>query len=362
MSEKNTANKVVTSPLLKTVNDFMRLLKGFMLLVFISYLLSGITLIKPDEVGFILRMGKIVGNTPLDQIHEPGWIFALPSPFDTVIKLPVKRVLQVGVNELAARPKKKAEEEEEYGNISTIDPTKEGYCITGDENIYQTSVVIKYQITEPIKLVLGYSNPISMSANLIHDLTVAEMVSVSCKFTIDGLLTKDKKELSQLVKDQVQAKLEAVGSGLSIVSLEVAEMIPPPFLKFDFEDVQSAFVDRHQFVNKAKSRRETKLPEAQSSYEETINTAMAYSEETLANAEANAGQFSKMLDAYKESPEEIKTEMKNRTLKKLISNTGNLIIFPDTKTTNGNTTLLLGMNGSIQTAITTPEGYYDEAD
>lgn len=360
MSDKTTTNKGITSPLLKTINDFMKLLKGFMVLVFIAYLLSGITLVKPDEVGFILRMGKIVGDTSLDQIHEPGWMLALPKPFDTVIKLPVKRILQIEINELAAKPQKN--EEENYGNISSIDPTTEGYCITGDENIYQTSVVVKYQITEPTKLVLGYNDPIDMATRLIHDLTVAEMVSVSCRFTIDGLLTKDKKELSQLVKDQVQVKLEAINSGLSIVSLEIAEMIPPPFLKFDFEDVQSAFVDRHQFVNKAKSRKETKLPEAQSSYEETINAAMAYSEETLANAEAKAGRFSKMLEAYKENPEEIKSEMQNRTLKKLISNTGNLIVFPDTKTAKGNTTLLLGMNGSIQTTITTPDGYYDEAD
>jgi len=35
---------------------------------------------------------------------------------------------------------------------------------------------------------------------------------------------------------------------------------------------------------------------------------------------------------------------------------------PDTKGSQDSVTLLLGMNGSIITKITTPEGYYEEDD
>lgn len=347
------------TPLLKTINDFMKLVKAFMVLVFISYLFSGITLVKPDEVGIILRMGKLVGENAIDQIHEPGWMFALPKPFDEVKKIPVKRILQVKITELATKNMQRSEE----GNISSIDPTQEGYCISADENIFQTSVFVKYQISDPIKLMLLYSNPIRLAQTLVHDLTVSEMISVSCRFNIDGLFTKDKKELSQQVMDNVQQKLDKINSGLTIVSLEVLEMVPPPFLKFDFEDVQSAFVDQHQFINQAKSSRETKLPEAQSAYEENINKAMAYSEEIVAKATAEASQFTKMLEAYEENPQEVSLEMKNKTLKSITEKSGNLIVFPDSKTAQGNTTLLLGTNGSIQTMNgVTLDGYYESAD
>ena len=133
MTEQNKADR--PTPLLKTINDFMKLVKGFMALVFIAYLFSGITLIQPDEVGVILRMGKLAGDTPLDQVHEPGWLFAFPKPFDSVIKIPVKRILEVPISELAARPDVP---KDDSGNISTIDPTREGYCISADENIFQT--------------------------------------------------------------------------------------------------------------------------------------------------------------------------------------------------------------------------------
>ena len=147
MNKTNAGEK--NTPLLKTINDFMKLVKGFMILVFVAYLFSGITLIKPGEVGIILRMGKLVGDNPANQIHKPGWMFALPKPFDTVIKIPDMKILQVGIRELASsnRPN------DAKGNISSIDPTIEGYCISGDENIFQTSIFVKYQITDPIKLI-----------------------------------------------------------------------------------------------------------------------------------------------------------------------------------------------------------------
>ena len=94
MSEKIISEKQ-TTPLLRTINEFMSLIKLLMVLVFIAYLFSGITEIKPDEIGILMRMGKIVGDNPSEQIHKPGWIYALPKTFDNVIKLPDRKVLQI---------------------------------------------------------------------------------------------------------------------------------------------------------------------------------------------------------------------------------------------------------------------------
>lgn len=356
----NQNNKTdVQSPLLKTINDFMSLIKGFMVLVFIGYLFSGVTLVKPDEIGIVMRMGKIVGEKGVSQIHEPGWLFALPRPFDVVIKLPAKKVLQMEIKELATN---KSLHKADSGNISTIDPTLEGYCITGDENIFQTSVIVKFQINDPIKMIFNYMAGTGGSEDLLYNLVVSEITSVSCRFTIDGILTKDKKDLSEQVKNQVQEKLDKAESGLEIISLEISEMMPPPFLAFDFEDVQSAYVDQHQFINKAKSLKETKLPEAQSAYEEKVNNAMAYSESLLAKAESEAGKFNKMYEAWQQNPVEVSHEMKINAIKSIVSNSGNIIVFPDEKSAKGNVSLMLGTNGSVQTNVTTPDGYYESDD
>ena len=357
MSQINKAEQ--QTPLIKTINDFMSLIKGFMVVIFIGYLFSGVTLIKPDEVGIILRMGKIVGQPRVDQIKEAGWVFALPRPFDTVIRFPAKRILQMEINELACNKRIK---KDDTGNISTIDPTKEGYCITGDDNVFQTSIVIKYQVKDPIRIIFDYAYQNGASEELIYNLVVAEMTSVSCRFSIDGILTKDKKELSEQVKKQVQEKLDKIDSGLELVSLEISEMIPPPFLAFDFEDVQSAYVDKYQFINKSKTLSETKIQEAQSKYEKIVNEAEAYKEKIIAKAEAETSVFNNIYNAWQRNPEEVSQEMKVNTLKSVNSKSGNIILFPDTKGFEGNTSLLLGLNGSIQVNPTNVDGYYESED
>ncbi len=353
MKSKVLKNK--TSPLLVTVNDFMTFLKVVMVLVCFAYFFSGLTLVRPDEIAVVLRMGKLVGETPAEQIHKPGWLITFPKPFDQVIKIPNQKILQVNITELAPKNIIK----DESGNISTIDPTLEGYCISGDENIYQTSLSVKFQISEPIKYVFNYA---VSPHKIINDLIIAEMTCVSSKFSIDGILTKDKQELSHQVLENVQAKLDSINSGLKIQSLDITELTIPKFLKPDFEDVQSAFVDQHQYINKAKSRQEVKITEAQSVSQKSVNEAMAYKETVIADANANAGQFTQLLQAYESNPTEIATEMKSNTIKKIISKSGNLIVFPDVVGSQGNVTLLLGMNGSVLTKITTPEGYYEEDD
>ncbi len=139
-------------------------------------------------------------------------------------------------------------------------------------------------------------------------------------------------------------------------------MGPPPFLKDDFEDVQSAYVDQFQYINKANNNREIKLPEAQGAYEKSVNDAIAYKETITAKANAESGKFTQMLKAYEQNPVEVGHDLKSRTLKSLVSNSGNIILMPDTKGSQDSVTLLLGMNGSIITKITTPEGYYEEDD
>lgn len=311
-----------TSPLIKTINDFMSLVKGLMAVVFIGYCFSGLTVIKPDEVGLILRMGKLSGSTRVDQVHNPGWVFALPQPFDEVLRVPVKQILQVKITELAAAVKK---DESDY---RSIDPLKEGYCISGDENIFQASILVKFQIADPIKAVFNQTASFSTFQRLIHDLTVAEMTRVAGRFTIDGLLSENKKQLSMQVKEQVQQQLDKLASGLALVSVELEELSPPTFLRRDFEEVNSAFINRRNFINDARSLSEEKLPKARGSASEMVNAAKAYQQTVTAQATADAGRFEQLLQAYLNNPDEVKQEMTAKVQKLVFEKMRNIVVFP----------------------------------
>ncbi len=310
------------SPLIKTIGDFMTLLKLVMALVFAGYCFSGLTLIRPDEIGLILRMGRLHGSTPVDQILNPGWVLALPKPFDEVLRIPVKQIQQVKIRELAAVEKK---DEADY---RTINPLNEGYCVSGDANIFQASILVKYQISDPIKAIFGFSASYNTFSSLVHDLTVAEMTRVAAGFPIDGLLSESKKELSTQVKERVQKQLDRIQTGLSLVSLEIEEIAPPTYLKRDFEEVNSAFINRHNFINDARSLSEEKLPKARGNAGEMVNKARSYQQTVVAEATANAGRFNQLLTAWQNNPEEVKLEMTAKVQKLVIEKMRRMVVVP----------------------------------
>lgn len=319
-------NKKHVKSLYKTINDFMALLKIFMAFVFIGYFFSGMTVVNPDEVALIIRMGKLCGETAAEQIHLPGWVPALPKPFDEVIKVPVMQVREVRVSELAA-----IKLADDQVASSTIDPVSEGYCISGDENICQAVVLIKYKISDPVKAVLGSSDPIRFFDSIINDLAVSEMTKAAAQFSIDGLLTVDKSDFAVAVKNEIQSKADKMQLGLTILETEIEELAPPNYLKESFEVVNSAFIDRKNFINNAKSIREEKIPRAKSNAYTYISEAQSYYEATLAKAEGEAGRFLKMLKAYNENPVEVRAEMLENTRKTVLKNIKSLVLYPSSE-------------------------------
>lgn len=326
------------SPLLKTVNDFMFLLKAFMVFMFVAYCFSGLTLIQPDEIGLVLRMGRLVGETRVDQVNEPGWVLALPKPFDDVIRVPVKQIREVRIRELAPHS---SEDVPDYA----IDPVEEGYCITADENILQASILIKYQITDPVYAVFNHFYPSISWQRLINDLTVGEMVRVAAQFNIDGILSENQEQISLIVKNRVQKTLNELNSGLTLIALEFEELTPPVALKRAFEEVNSAFINRRNYINNSRSLREEKLPWAKGQAREMLNNAETYRQETLAQAQADSNQFTEILQAYHKTPQEVSLDMLHRTKQKVFSQAGNLLVVPDDKSNNAGIRSFINISG-----------------
>lgn len=352
------------SPLLKTIGDFMFVVKALMAVVFIGFCFSGVTLVKPDEVGMIMRMGKLVGANRLDQIHQPGWVLAFPRPIDNVIKIPIKQILEVKVSELNAVTKKLVDgvvAEKKGTDFRILDPVIEGYCISGDENIFQTSILVKFQITDPIAAAFKFSSSFATFYALIHDLTVSEMVKMACRFNIDGILSENKKELSLQVRDRVQGLLDTLQSGLTIVSLELEEISPPIFLKRDFEEVNTAFINRRNFINEANGLREEKLPQARGQANEIVNRAHAYQQRTVAAATAAAGKFSELLQAYLKSPTEVKASMLDKARANMLANLSNVMVLPSEDQCQSPARLFIynsGQTGALP--LSSPDLYSDE--
>ena len=74
-------------------------LKVATLILLISYLLSGVFVVNPDENVIILRFGRVVGKTKDQQVITSGRChWAWPKPIDEIVRVPVKRVRTIHSN------------------------------------------------------------------------------------------------------------------------------------------------------------------------------------------------------------------------------------------------------------------------
>ena len=111
----------------------------------VFYALSGITIVKPDEVAVILRWGRLVGDTPALQEHGSGLLFAFPRPVDQVVRVQVKHVWEVPVNTLNSDENTMGG----FGFGKTLDPLTQGYALTGDQNVVHVKMVARYKVRDP---------------------------------------------------------------------------------------------------------------------------------------------------------------------------------------------------------------------
>ena len=116
----------LAAPVSRVIDGAWRRMHWWIGTMAVLYLLSGITIVRPDEAAVVLRWGRLVGATPALQEHGPGLLFAFPRPVDRIIRVQVKHVWEVPVRSLASI----------YEVLSeSLDPLTQGYALTGDQNI-----------------------------------------------------------------------------------------------------------------------------------------------------------------------------------------------------------------------------------
>src|SRR3989442_8297661 len=100
-----------------------------LLLLAVSYVLTGMTQVLPGERAVVRRFGRV-----LDEQPGPGLWFGLPWGIDQVDRIAIDRVrrVEVGYNR----------DEEDTGL------TPPGQLLTGDHNLVNVQVVINYTVRE----------------------------------------------------------------------------------------------------------------------------------------------------------------------------------------------------------------------
>jgi modulator of FtsH protease HflK len=304
-----------TGPLLESLSTVFRLLKWVAALAALAILLSGISVVKPDEVALRLRFGKLTGQTRAEQVHGPGLLVAWPYLVDDVIRVPVKRVHEMRIDALAggSRPAE-----------NRLDITGTGYALTADHNIVQPAAVLKYQIADPVAWAIRIVAPEAV----IRDAVVSALTQTLAEMMIDAILVDGQKQLAAQAIARAQARLDVDRPWVRLLALEFTALRPPPQVAGDFDAVQSAFVTRKTRVDEARSYREQTLPQAAADAQDRVRQAEADEAARLAEARGAAAGFLAIREEYRRNPGVVRQRLYREAMERALSTVGGRILVP----------------------------------
>jgi len=306
----------------------LRMFRWVVLLLFVLFWFSGIQEVDPDQVGLLLRFGKLQGANRAAQVHEPGLLLALPYPIDRVIQVPAKQEGEVVIKEVW----KGIEQTEAQDRI---DPLLEGYCLTGDQNIVQAQVVVKYRISDPVSFQLDTADPPA----ILHDIVLAALTQTITGWSVNDVLRLQRQDaarggqaegLADSVRNRAQQRLDRLDCGISISALEFKQLHPPRHVIAEFRDVQSAQIDVETKKREAEGFAFRETPQAEAERNRLIQGAAAYRNTLNARAMEEYSVFEQLYSEYQKNPGLVRNRIYLETMEEVLASVGKLnFVSPD---------------------------------
>ncbi len=328
------AAREIARPLVEVFRWGLTLLPALVVLLATLYLFSGITIVRQDEVAMVLRFGRLVGDSPALALRQPGLLLAWPRPIDEVVRVNVQKVHEVRLVELTpllgeGLPPLPAEVDPNLvPGLETpresIDPRRIGYALTGDRNIVHAQIVARFQIGDPVAYALRMDAP----EELLRRAVLASALHSAGEMSINDVLAGGRRELVRRIETRTQETLDAIESGLRLVSVELEELSPPLNLLGEFRAVQSAYIESLTEVKRAQQYRASEIPAAEADALTLMAEARSYEAARVAEARGAAASFEKLLVEYRRGPEMLRERLYRETMERTLGETRNRVLVP----------------------------------
>ena len=277
----------------------------------VLWLLTGIYVVGPDEVGVVQTFGKY------SRAAQSGLNYHFPYPIETV-KTPkvteVKRI-EIGFRSIGKN---------QYQTVE-----RESLMLTGDENIVDAEMIVQYKIKDPEAYLFNFIKP----ELTVREASEASLRTVVGRHNIDEALTSGKFMIQEETKELVQSILDKYKTGIIVVAVQLQDVSPPQQVIAAFKDVASAKEDKNKMVNQAEGYRNDIIPKARGEAQAMIREAEGYRNARIARAEGDVAKFSAVLKEYRKAKGVTETRMYLETIEEILPNKEKIIV-PDAKSGN----------------------------
>lgn len=279
---------------------------GILALILLWGTFSSFYTVQPEERAVIKRFGAVITTA------DPGLHFKLPFGVDSVQLVKTERVLK---QEFGFRTQSVEGDRTEY---SAEDHPDESLMLTGDLNIIDVEWVVQYRISDPMKFLYHQRNP----EGTLRDISESVMRRAVGNRLGSDVLTTARVEISNSVRDEIQAAMEKYDNGIRVVTVELQDVVPPAAVQPAFNEVNESRQERERMINEATKQANQEIPRAKGEANRLIAEAEGYAIERVNQARGETVRFSSILAEYRASPEVTRTRMYLETLNQVLPNVG----------------------------------------
>jgi modulator of FtsH protease HflK len=286
---------------------------GIIALLLLWAVFSSFYTVQPEERAVIKRFGAVINTA------DPGLHFKLPFGIDSVQLVKTERVLK---QEFGFRTQNVEGDRTEY---SAEDHPDESLMLTGDLNIIDVEWVVQYRISDPMKFLYHQRNP----EGTLRDISESVMRRAVGNRLGSDVLTTARVEISNSVRDEIQAAMEKYDNGIRVVTVELQDVVPPAAVQPAFNEVNESRQERERMINEATKQANQEIPRAKGEANRLIAEAEGYAIERVNQARGETVRFSSILAEYRASPEVTRTRMYLETLNQVLPKVGAVYVVQD---------------------------------
>lgn len=266
-----------------------------------------------NEQAVILRFGKYVDTA------GPGLHFKLPFSIDRVLKEEVKTIHK---EEFGFRTRLSGKE-----SIfeATAQDRQVALMLTADLNCAEINWVVRYKI----KNLRDYLFNVRNVRESIRDASEAMMRRIVGDSSIDEVLMSRPEEMEQIVRANIQKRLDEYGCGIDVRDVKFKRTDPPEAVKDAFDQVNQARQLRDEIINKAEASRNRELIPAEGRKTKMIEAAKGYEQKRVNEAKGDADAFLAVLAEYEKAKEITRQRMYLETMAKILPSCGKIFLIDE---------------------------------
>jgi HflK protein len=278
------------------------------------WLLSGLVIIGPDQVGVVQRFARLVEGE-----LGPGVHYRWPWPVERVTRVaPHKvRTLEIGFRrsiEGGSEPRvyvwNTRHMSDRFRQV-----IEESLMLSGDENLVEVYGVVHYDISDPALFLFQTRNPEKLM-RLTAERTLRWTIA---RVSLDEILTTALSALEEAWKKDLSQAHEDYGSGLRIQSVFLKHVHPPLEVVPAFREVATALEDRSTRINEAEGYLREQVPIAHGMARARLIEAAGYSESRIRRSQGESERFTSLAEAFQDAAETTVDRLYLETIERILA-------------------------------------------